>query len=113
MAVELKPIVETTVLTTSAALLYTVGVGEKVTITKATITNYAAAAATCNFWLLPPGVGATADQYLILDTKSVQPGETFDASPLRAQSLQAGGTIWGQASAATTLAARLNAQVVS
>ena len=113
MAVTIEPIVETTVLTTSAALLYTADSGERATITKATITNYASSAATCNFWLLPPGVGATADQYLVLDTKSIQPGETFDASTLRGQALQAGGTIYGQASAATTLAVRITAQVVS
>lgn len=115
MAIEISPIVESTALpiTAGGTLLYTALAAQKVTVTKATITNYGASAATCSFWFLPPGIGSTSSQYLVLSTKSVQPGETFDASTIRGQAVQAGGTIWGFASIATTLAVRITAQVVS
>lgn len=113
MAVELKNIYEGTNLPTTASLLYTAPAGQTVTLTKTTIINHAAASATASIWILPSGVGATADRYLALDEKAIPVGLTYDVAELRSQTLNSGDSIWGIASTATTLAIRINAQVVS
>lgn len=113
MAVEIKNVYEGNNLPIVAAALVTSDIGAKTTVTKTTIINHSAASATFSIWILPSGVGATADRYLIVEDKAIPAGQTLDVSELRAQTLNAGDSIWGVASNATTLAIRISAQVVT
>ena len=115
MAIEVRNVVPGTNLDTTAGgtLLYAASAAEKATVTKATLTNHSATSATFSLWILPSGVGATADRYHIVDTRAIPGGATYDLAELRGQTLNSGDSIWGIASTATTLAIRINAQVVS
>lgn len=113
MSFDPRCIYEGTSLPSAAALLVTGEGGTQTTLTKVTVVNYSAASQTFTFWVLPSGVGATADRYLIVENKAIPAGQTVDVAEMRAQTLNAGDSIWGVASNATTLAARINANVVT
>lgn len=111
--IETKNILEGTNLAATASVLYTAPTGQAVTMTKATLVNHSASSQTYSFWLLPSGVGATSDRYLIVQTRAIPAGATYDLAEMRSQTLNPGDSIWANASNATTLALRVNAQVVS
>lgn len=113
MAVEITNVYPGTDLPNAAGVLVTGAASSTTTVTKATICNHTTSSATFSLWIVPSGVGATADRYLIVSNKAVPAGQTLDVGDLRAQTLKAGDTIWGVASAATALAIRINAQVVT
>jgi hypothetical protein len=78
---------------TSAAELYDVPDGFAAIIKHAEIVNvHASSSDVITLWILPPAVGATADQYIWLPATSLAPGErlTFNGS----LSLEADCAIW-------------------
>lgn len=115
MAIETRNIYQSADLATTAGgtLLYTAPAGQRVTVTKATLTNHTAASDTFTVWILPSGIGATADVYRIIDTRAIPGRATYDLAELRSQTLNSGDSIWAVAGTATTLSIRINAQVVS
>lgn len=74
----------------------------KCVIDKFTVTNTNTSSATISINLVASG-GAAGSSNLVLQTKTVQPGETYLCPELVGQSLESGGFISTLASAATTL----------
>lgn len=100
MSVVLKPLFESTVLTTADATYFTAPVPTQVT--KATVTNPTGGAATITINLVPSG-GAVATGNVLVSARSVQAGETWDITPLVGVILATGDIISAKASANTTL----------
>jgi len=109
----LRAVYEGTDLATSSASIYAPPAATRATVTKATVINHAVASATFSVWILPSGVGATADRYLLVQDRAIQPYQTYDVAELRSHTLEPGDAIWAVASAANRLAIRISAQVVT
>lgn len=84
----------------------------KAIIDKFTITNIGVAMASLSVNLVQNGGTADASN-LILDARSVAPGETYTCPELVGHSLEAGGFISTIASAATTLTIRASGREIS
>ena len=109
----LQCVYQGTNLPTTAGSLYVSPAGTRVTTTKATAVNHSATAGTFSVWILPSGIAATADRYLLIEDRAITPGQTLDVSELRTHTLEPGDAIWAVASANNAIAFRISAQIVT
>lgn len=113
MSFDPQCILEGTNLPTTATLLVTGAAGSKTTLTKFTVVNYSASSATFSFWIVAAGEGSPSDAARMSINKAIPAGQTVAVTEMQGQTLNAGDSIWGAASNATTLAARISANVVT
>lgn len=101
MAITPRRMVSGSQLTTSAATYYT-ATNVKAQIQALTLTNTSAGAVTVTVYLVPDG-GTAGDSNTVLDTKSINAGESYKVIEAIGQWLEAGGTIQALASSATAI----------
>ena len=112
MAVLLKVLVPPLQLATAQTTQYAAPNGTRAIITKATVTNTDTAPRTFSVNLVASG-GSASNSNLVVDTKSVQPDETYLCPELVGHILQPGDFISTAASAATALTLRVSGQEIS
>jgi len=98
-----KRLVDGSQLTVAAVTYYTTPVNTLTTISACTLTNTTAGALTATLYLVPSGGSATTSN-CILSARTIAAGESFNVGSAIGQTLPAGGTLQGLASAATSIA---------
>lgn len=111
MAVTLKLLVARKHAENAQTAQYTVPAGTKAVIDKFTATNTSANVATLSVNLVP-SAGAAASSNLVLQSRSIAPGETYTCPELVGQVLEAGGFISTLASAAASIAISVSGREV-
>jgi hypothetical protein len=98
MALTLKEAINAQITAAVAAITYTVGTGLKSRIVAASIVNTEAATSyTCNVYKIPSGDSAGAANKII-NTRTIQGGETYPCPELIGQILEAGDKLDADAS---------------
>ena len=82
-------------------------------IDKFTVTNTTVGAVTITLYLLPTSTTVPADRYKIVDVRNLDAHECIICNELIGHVLESGGTIWGYASAATSLTIRASGREIS
>lgn len=112
MTVNLRVLVQPVQMAATATTQYTVPVGTRVIIDKATVTNTDIANRTFSVNLVPSG-GSASNANLVIDTRTVVPDETYLCPELIGQIIGPGDFISTVASAATALTLRISGREVT
>lgn len=102
MAITFKKFVDGTQLATTSSTLYTAPANTTSQIQDVTVCNTSTGAKTVTFYVVENG-GSAADATTVIDTKSIAANETKTLSDLTGFVLEAGDTLRGLASAATSV----------
>jgi hypothetical protein len=102
MAINFKKFVDGTQLATTASVLYTAPANTTAQVQDVTICNTSTAAKTVSFYVVENG-GSVAAATTVIDAKPVGVDQTMTLSDLTGFVLEAGDTLRGLASAATSV----------
>jgi hypothetical protein len=112
MTVNLRVIVQPVQMSGTATTQYTVPVGSRVIIDKATVTNTDTVNRNFSLNLVPSGSSAS-NSNLVIDTRTVIPDETYLCPELIGQVLGPGDFISTVASSANALSLRISGREVT
>lgn len=112
MTVTVKVLVPPSYMDVSQTTEYTVPASTRAIIDKATVTHTGTVARTFSINLVQSGDTAS-NSNKVIETKSIQPGETYLCPELVGQVLEAGGFISSIASAASGLSLRISGREIT
>ena len=112
MSVTPRVLVQPVLLATGTTTQYTVPLGTRCIIDKATVVNTSATTRTFSAYLVPSG-GAVAVSNYIIDSRAVVPDETYLCHELVGQVLGPGDFIATEASAASALSLRISGREIT
>jgi len=112
MATIVKTLISAKSLESTNVTQYTVSAGTKAVIDKATVTNTDTVNRSFSVWLIPQG-GTAVNGTLIIDDKTVVPGETYLCPEIVGHELDSGAFINTIASAASALTMRVSGREIT